>query len=283
MKALALLLSLAAPIAPALAQTSSASQPAARFTVEVVGSGPPVILIPGLASPRAVWSGIAPDLAKTHTVHLVELKGFGATSATATGPILPATVEQLARYIADNKLGKPAVIGHSMGGLLGLMLAKAHPASIGKLMVIDALPFIGTLFAPGATVAAIEPQAAAMRDRIAASPPSAVAAPMMSITPVGQQQVAAWSLASDPKTVAQALYEDMVTDLRPDMASIATPITLLYPTSPAVPPERATALYGTAYEPAPNARLVPIPGSYHFIMLDQPTLFAAEVKRFLAD
>ena len=41
------------------------------------GHGPAVVLLPGLASPRGVWDGVAPDLARDHTVYLVQVNGFG--------------------------------------------------------------------------------------------------------------------------------------------------------------------------------------------------------------
>src|SRR3546814_2316591 len=71
--------------------------------------------------------------------------------------------------MSANKLSGAAVVGHSMGGLVGLMLAKAHPGDVGKLMVVDALPYVGDIFVPGATVAQIEPQAKAIRDRLVRS------------------------------------------------------------------------------------------------------------------
>ena len=47
-----------------------------RLSVEVVGQGHDVILIPGLASSREVWRATADRLKATHTVHLVQLAGF---------------------------------------------------------------------------------------------------------------------------------------------------------------------------------------------------------------
>lgn len=281
-------LTLAAPLAPAAAQSTEAAAPAMQMehiSVVSIGKGDPVILIPGLASPRAVWDGIAPALAKTHRVLLVQINGFGGDDPRAnTKPgIIDGVVADLDRLIVGEKLGKPAIIGHSMGGLTGLKFALAQPDRVGRLMVVDALPFFGTLISPNATVAMVEPQAAAMRDRIKATPKGQGAgAPNMSITPEGQAQVAKWSSAADPAVVAQTLYEDFTTDLRPDMARIRTPVTMLYPSSDAVPHARAEPLYSTAYAGVPQAKLVEMPGSYHFIMLDQPARFAEEVKAFLS-
>jgi pimeloyl-ACP methyl ester carboxylesterase len=270
--------------APAFAPT--------RFSVVVEGSGPDVILIPGLSSPREVWDGARAALGGKYRLHLVQLNGFGGTApgANAQGEILAGAVAELKRYIEANRLQRPAVVGHSMGGLMGLMLAKAAPDSIGRLMVVDALPFVGTLFDPSATVEAIAPRAAAMRDMMAApaSPEQRAAAAtgtaaQLSNSETGRALVARWVAASDAKVSAQAMYEDLVTDLRPAIPSIRTPITLVYAwDAAAIPEAQAKALFEGAYVGAPAIAFAPIGGSRHFVMLDQPERFAAALKEFLA-
>ena len=180
------------------------------------------------------------------------------------------------------------MIGHSMGGLIGLMLAKAHPADVGRLMVVDSLPWFGMVFGPEATMAAAEPQAAAMRDRAAASygqPANPAAdqamAARMAVLPESQAKVAGWMAKADARVTGEAMYEDVTTDLRPAMAGIATPITLVYPWSAVMPRERADPFYKAAYRDAPHVSFVPVADSGHFVMLDQPAAFAAAVDGFL--
>ncbi|HVJ03831.1 MAG TPA: alpha/beta hydrolase [Sphingomonas sp.] len=263
-----------------------------HISVERIGSGPPVILIPGLSSPRAVWDGVAPELARSRTVYLVQVNGFGGDDpgANLAPGVLAGVVEDLHRVIESRGLKGAAVVGHSMGGLAGLMLAKAHPEEVGRLMVVDALPYVGVIFAPGATVAAVEPMAAAMRDRMAAEhgkprDPAAAAqvAATQAATPAARDQVAKWILAADPRVSARAFYEDATTDLRPEMASIATPITLVYPWSARLPRERSEAFYRGEYARAPRVRFVDVGDSGHFVMLDQPAAFAKALAAFLAD
>jgi pimeloyl-ACP methyl ester carboxylesterase len=277
---------LAAPAAPAPAFAP------ARFSVLVEGQGPDVILIPGLSSPREVWDGTRAALGGKYRLHLVQINGFGgsAPGANAEGEILTGAVAELRRYIDANGLQSPAVVGHSMGGLMGLMLAKAAPDKVGRLMIVDALPFIGTLFDLSATVEAIAPRAAAMRDMMAApaSPEQRAAiaagtAAQLSNSETGRALVARWVTESDPKVSAEAMYEDLVTDMRTDLPSIRTPITLAYAwDGEAVPEARAKALFEPAYAGAPAVTFAPVAGSRHFIMLDQPERFAAVLKEFLA-
>jgi pimeloyl-ACP methyl ester carboxylesterase len=263
-----------------------------HISIETIGHGAPVILIPGLSSPRAVWDGVAPELAKGHRVILVQINGFGGDDpgANVRPGIIDGVVAELDGYIAANKLQGVAVVGHSLGGLIGLDLAHAHPADVGKLMVVDSLPYVGDIFLPGATVAQVEPQARAMRDKEIASygkpaddAAAAATANGLALKHDSRAKVIAWIKQADPRVTGEALYEDMTLDLRPDMAGIATPITLVYPWSANLPKEKAGAFYKAEYAKAPNVTFVPVGDAAHFVMLDQPAAFQAAIDDFLAE
>lgn len=270
--------------------TIAAPERLAHISVSSAGEGPPIILIPGLSSPRAVWFGVAPMLAAHHQVLIVQVNGFGGDDPgeNLRPGILAGIVADLHGYLASHHVQRPAVIGHSLGGLAALMLARAHPDDVSKLMIVDALPFVGEIFVPGATVAMLAPQAAMMRDGMVAgygkpADPAANAAIAagQALMPAAREQVAAWIARADPRVSGQALFEDMSTDLRPDMARIGTPITVLYPWSARLPKARAEPLYRGAYAKVPHVSYVDMGNSGHFVMLDQPAAFAAAVDRFL--
>jgi pimeloyl-ACP methyl ester carboxylesterase len=274
-----------AAVEPANAQSFAPT----RFSVDVRGEGPDVILIPGLGSSRDVWSAQVEALAATHRLHLVQVSGFAGQQVGApAGEVIAPLVEELARYIEANGLERPAVIGHSMGGLSGLMLARRHPERVGKLMIVDSLPFFSAMFGPQVTAANAEPQARAMRDQIAALDDAAFTAQQnggigrLVKTEARRAEVVAWSVASDRATFAQAMYEVMTTDMRPEVASVQTPITVVYAYDAAMGPEAMIdGLYRGQYAPAPNVNFVRVDGSYHFIMSDQPAAFQAAVTDFL--
>lgn len=283
----------------ALSLPAAATAAPTRFSVVTAGTGPDVLLIPGLSSPRSVWTATAERLKSTHLVHLVQLKGFGEPAGpNASGPVLQPFVDELAAYIADNKLARPAVVGHSMGGLAALMIETDHPGLTGKLLVVDALPFIGPLFG-AKSVAEIRPMADQMRTMLIANAakttpdfsapdcPASLpspAAPRGNMTNSGQGAclVRYGAMASDLRVVAQAMHDDMVTDLGPRLSAIKAPVTLLYPQDDRLLTAAAAAkIYRDAFAGLPSAKLVPITGSFHFIMQDQPVRFAAELDAFL--
>ena len=175
--------------APGQAQPpAAAQQKPGRITIRSVGQGTPVVLIPGLASPPAVWDDLAEKIGTRHRLIFVQVNGFGG-SKPGMDPqdgLLPGAVDELAGWLAANHIAKPAVIGHSMGGLLGMMLAKAHPAAVGKLMIVDSLPFFGMLMGPGATPETVRPMAEQMRASLLKAPASSEPPPHMSNTDAGR-------------------------------------------------------------------------------------------------
>jgi pimeloyl-ACP methyl ester carboxylesterase len=267
-----------------------------HISVRKIGKGSPVILIPGLSSPRAAWDDVSPELARTHSVYLVQVNGFGGDDPRANlkPGVLNGVVADLAELTARQKLKAPAIVGHSMGGLIGLMLAARHPKSVGRLMVVDALPYFGVLMVPPGTeasVAMLEPGAAQMRDAVAASygkPPSRAAAEanVASLTrkPESRARAVEWAMAADPRVTAQALYEDLTTDMRSELQAIAAPVTLVYAWNEQYPrKDQADAFFRAQYAAVPRATYVGIGDSAHFVMLDQPEAFRAALDAFLDD
>ena len=139
-----------------VAVVSQAAFTSDRLSVQVIGSGPDVILIPGFASSREVWRPLAERLSATHRVHLVQLAGFaGEPWSHGDSPFVQPVIDALAAYVQQAGLDRPAVIGHSMGGLSALMLAQQHPDLVGRVMSVDSLPFFSALYGPTATARAL--------------------------------------------------------------------------------------------------------------------------------
>ncbi|KJV30828.1 alpha/beta fold hydrolase [Pantoea sp. SM3] len=278
--------------------SASAAQPlpsqhpnSQRLSVETQGSGTDVILIPGLASSRDVWADLSANLRKNHRIHLVELAGFASTPAIANpdGKVIAPAVDALAEYIHAQHIKSPAIIGHSLGGEMALMLAARHPDLVGRVMVVDALPFYSLMFNPAATSETVAPQAAAMRNSILGQSPEQFAEfQKVSITRLAKTEavrpaLVAAGIHSDRKTIADAVYEVMVTDLRPELGLISAPIEVVYAydTLFGVPAASVEAMYRQAYAAAPDIHFTQIDNSFHFVMLDQPERFSAVVESFL--
>lgn len=274
-----------------LLATQALAGPSTRFTAKVTGQGPDVILIPGLSSPASVWDGTVAHLEGTHRVHVLQVAGFAGAPVgdNAEGAIVASLAEQIATYIADQKLKAPAIIGHSLGGATALMLAARHPAAPGRVLSVDALPFFPLIMNPMATVETVRPMADALRDRIAAASPEQFAQEQTTTmrrlikTEARRAPLVALSSKSDIGVTARAMHELMTTDLRGELAAIRVPLTVVYAYDQAygVPVGLIDLLYTSSYGGATGAKLVRIDNSFHFIMFDQPEKFIAAVDEFL--
>lgn len=264
-----------------------------RFHVRVDGPEHPVgdiILIPGLTSSPEVWDGLTEQLKGRYRVHRVHVQGFAGAPAedNATGPVAAPVAEDLARYIAEQRLDKPAVIGHSMGGTIAMMLAARHPDSVGRLMVVDMVPFMGAMFGPpGTTAESVAPMADQIYTSMSTSPREAYnAQAIASINGMIQtESLRAGPIrdmeTSDQQVAASSFRELIVTDLRPELSRINAPTEVLYVVFTGQTPAFTDTVYRMSFANLPGAELKRIDDSAHFIMLDQPAVFAAEVNAFL--
>ena len=250
-----------------------------------------MILIPGLASTAEVWRGVADRLAGKRRLHLVSVRGFGdlAAGANASGAVMAAVAADVRRYIAEQRLERPAIIGHSMGGQVGLRVAADAGARIGRVMVVDSSPFFAALISPRATVGDVEPIAQLAYQAIQFLGDEALRSRgrQMGLELGGATDTVFGSLGwqgGDRRVLAQSLYEVMTVDLRRRLPDITAPVTVVYGWSAdqASPRSRTDRLFRGAYARLRTpAAFVPIEGAEHMVMIDQPTRFMAAVDRFL--
>lgn len=261
-----------------------------RVSVETRGAGPDVILIPGLTGDREIWSGVAETLDDRYRLHLVQVNGFAGApaGANAEGKVSAPVAEEIARYIREANLQRPGVVGHSMGGTIAMMLAARHPDRVGRLMVVDMMPFMGNLFGPaGETPDGLRKIADQTRSNILSTPlDQGLLGQMfstMTLRPEMQPELLRDLRASDPRTVANAFHELLVTDLRPELSHISVPVTVLYvvPPNVQITSEQFDASMKNLYANVPNARLVRIGDSRHFIHWDQPQRFIEEIDAMM--
>ncbi len=279
---------LAALIAPAIAHAEYAAAACPPF--EVVGSGPDLVLVPGLGSPPAVWDGVKDSLAKNYRLHLVHVPGYAGRPAEGDPATLFARIEaEIIRHLDCEKIKSAAYAGHSMGGFLGLALAADHPDRISRVVVIDSLPFYPLIFDPSLTPERTGAQAEATRKALLGMDAATFAASqrqgvqILVRDPAFHERVVQWSLDSDRASFAAAVYTVMTNDMRPRLGTIKAPVTVLAAANAYVPRAQVEKLYGDAYAGLPGVKLVIIEDSYHFIMFDQPQAFEKALREALKE
>jgi pimeloyl-ACP methyl ester carboxylesterase len=246
-----------------------------RFSVEVRGQGPDVVLIPGLTSGRQVWERAVRDV-PGYRYHLVQVGGFAGepVRGNAEGPVVRPLAAEIARYIEAAGLQRPAVVGHSMGGTLAMMIAARHPDRVGKVMVVDMMPEPTALYggeaasrlANGLQDIIADPNARRLLSGLitAFSPPE----------DEGRQ--------SNADVVARAMHDLGTIDLTDELPRLRAPLTVVYAVRGQEGAAATGRAFAQAYRGARGARLVPVPDSGHLIMADQPGRFARTLREFLS-
>lgn len=289
-----LLTAAAAPLSAQAAAPAAlrADNPAQHpnFTVRVVGKGRPVLLIPGLTCPGAVWDETVARYQQQYQCHVVSLAGFGGAAAPAsTEQLLLNVRDQLLGYIQTQRLQRPTIIGHSLGGFLGLWMSTTKPEAVGPLLIVDSLPFFSAIQNPAMTADQARPMAEAMRQQMAKGKMTMAAERQMVSSMVSdtarRTQVARWGLASDPATVAQAMYDLSTTDLRADLARVQQPVLVLGSWAAYKPygstKESTRAIFEQQYAQAPQRRIEMSEAGFHFLMYDDTQWFFQQADAFL--
>lgn len=280
-----------------LSQPSDSRQvfPFGNLQITTEGKGRDVVFIPGLNSSSAVFSGLCAEIKHSYRCHLVHLPGFAglAPEENLRDGFLARMRDSLIHYIQEQELSDPVVVGHSLGGVLGLMIAMEAPSLPSALVIVDSLPFLPAAQFPGASVATMLPIAERMRAGMLsqskeqfeqATPRQLVG---LSNDPARFDELLEWSLSSDQATMAQAMYELYTQDLRADIAELTTP-TLVFGAWAAYEQFGATLAnttekYQNQYRAMSDVQIKMSDSGYHFLMWDDPKWMLEGLVEFLAE
>jgi pimeloyl-ACP methyl ester carboxylesterase len=245
---------------------------------EVHGDGPPVVLLHGAYMHAEHMAPLAAALAPSRRVVVPEMQNHGRTADVDR----PITYEQMAddtaALIDQLGLGRPDVVGYSMGAGIGLQLAIRHPGALRRLVAAS-----GSYAYEGMHPAAIEMF------------PS-LGIEMFEGTPM---ELDYRRLAPNPDDFP-VLFEKLKTlDTTPfawpeeDVRGIAAPTLLIFGDSDVVTLEHATALFrllggGVMGDLAglPASQLAVLPGTTHYMppghgVMDRLDWFEPMIQAFL--
>lgn len=231
-----------------------------RGVCEVAGGGPELVL---LASPLArakTYRTTAVCLAGTFRVLTVELPGSGRADSVGAGWSVGQYAEWVAGFITALGLNRPAVVGHSHAGSVGVTLAARRPGLLSRLVLVDAT---GTgphppvrVFTAGAVDLALEIGVALTRWHHVLG-----------------------NLFRHPRNFVRQVRDGMASDVRAEAARVTTPTLVAWGARDHVFPQRHAAEY---LRWLPDARLYISAHGSHDWLISWPKEFAAVVSAFLA-
>ena len=273
-------------------QHTDRSESQGPYAVQVGGHGPPMILIPGLASSGDVWDDTVARYKDRYQCHAFTLAGF-AGQPPIDGLYLPTMRDALIDYIEQHNLEQPILVGHSLGGFLALSIAAIRPELVGPLVIVDGVPFLPAIWMGGdVTTDSVASMAETTKAHYMSQTQEQYEASVRSgrtlKTMISNQddidRAIEWSLASDKDTIGQVMYELFSTDLRNELKTIRSP-TLVMATWVAYKDYTTRSLaasrYRRQYMGIEGAQVVMFDEARHFIMWDAPDEFFKVFDEFL--
>lgn len=266
-----------------------------QLKVEVTGTGRPVIFIHGYGCSGDVWKDLAGELKGKYQCHIVYLPGFAGTPGFNTDNYLKDVKEIIAEYIKQNKLDKPVLVGHSLGGFLSLFIACGYPDLVGPVIDIDGLAFTPAVMDAKATVESSLSMAKQYFrfDNVTIGTPNAqtveqIKPYLLSMTNHADKidVMANWTKNSDQRTLNQSMYDLFTIDLRSEIKKITSPI-LVFGTwigyqSYGVTKESSLKSYQDQFKNASNCIIKISEAGKHFLMWDDKEWLLSEMLNFLS-
>jgi pimeloyl-ACP methyl ester carboxylesterase len=128
-----------APAAPKGDEPSTNTSPTpSASTTPTASTRPTVVLVHGFASALEVWQPVAAQLAKSHRVIALDLKGFGWTDRPE-GDYSPEAQAKLVLRLLDHRgISRTAIVAHSWGSSVALAASMQAPERVTKLALYDA-------------------------------------------------------------------------------------------------------------------------------------------------
>lgn len=223
-----------------------------------VGTGSPLVLVHGLAGSWRWWRPVLPLLSAEHSVHLLDLPGFGRRPRLRAFQ-LDRTLDWLAAWARAAKLGPADVVGHSLGAVLCTRLAVRHPETVRRLVLV----------AP-----------AGMPRRSAAGSALPLALELLRSRPRLLTLLARDSIRSGPFTIGTAARATVTADLRVDLPRVEAPTLVVLGERDVLVPTRDGAELAGALR---DGRVIVIDGAGHVPMVDTPEAFSQALLSFLRE
>ncbi|HSS93620.1 MAG TPA: alpha/beta hydrolase [Candidatus Dormibacteraeota bacterium] len=112
--------------------------------IDFGGDGKPMLMVHGLGGNALNWMAVGPELAKDHHAIALDLAGFGQTPLYHRSASVGANADLVKDFI-QKVIGEPATLmGNSMGGHIGVLVAADHPKWVTESVLVDpAVPLAG--------------------------------------------------------------------------------------------------------------------------------------------
>jgi 2-hydroxy-6-oxonona-2,4-dienedioate hydrolase len=275
------------------------ASPAVTLRVVELGSGPPVLFIPGTAGTGPYWGSLIRALSGFRCL-MLDRPGWGlSTPLDYTSVDYGTAVADLLRGVLDAlEIETADAVGASIGDVWALRLAARHPGRVGRVVLLGGGPIVAEADAPGIVRLIASPIGGLMvrlpqtPKRVQAIMRQAGHGASLDAGRIPEDYVR-WRVAFERETDSMRNERAMVRSivswrkgLRPgltfedaDLAAIRQPTLLVYGTAD---PVGTVDVWRRVVDLLPGGELQLIDGAGHMPWLDDPSAVGTHVSRFLA-
>lgn len=259
-----------------------------RICYQERGTGPTVVILPGVGTSIDFWQTNIPTLEKDFHVVAVDPPGFGKSDKPKASYDLPWICDRVTAFLAAKGIQRASFIGGSMGGHLAMLIALKNPQMVDKLVLMGTS---GTWDEPGPLLAAALKtlySEAVVTDHIRRNWSNIYWKMIVHRTPVTEDLFRyQMALKADGKlyepegmAMARSLRSIFFHSCRESSRRIEAPVLLIWGELDDVHTPAAGVVLRNRI---PDSRLVVVPDAGHEVMLDQPETFNRLVARFLKE
>lgn len=108
-----------------------------RIYYERHGQGPAVVFCHGAGSNAATWWQQLPAFTPHHTCITLDIRCFGRSVAPTSEFSLENFVDDVVAILDREELDRVALVGQSLGGMIGLKMALSHPKRLAAFVACD--------------------------------------------------------------------------------------------------------------------------------------------------
>lgn len=238
------------------------------------GTGRPLLFVHGWGTSGRVWGAQLPEFVRGHRVVTLDLRGCGRSPRPSQGNTIDANVQDLAEIAAE--LGRPVIVGSSIGGLFATELALRRPGLVEQVVTVG-----GPAYWPSTGML---DKVLALREALVADRAGTIAGWLPNwFAPLTAPALIDWTRR---QTLDSGVYIDELFtectgyDPRPRLDGLTVPITYLHgeldAEIPLEVPRACAAL-------TPGAELIVIEGAGHLPHQERPHEFNAVLRKVLGD
>ena len=259
-----------------------------RWHVQIIGTGPDVLLLHGAGASSHSWAALIPDLARDNRVIALDLPGHGWTRSPKGRARLGDVARDITTLCTQEGWSPGLIIGHSAVGAVSLELALQGLLSPAHLVIINGAleSFQGTagwLFPVMAKMLALNPFTGlliAQGGRGVSQVRTILGSAGTTLDEVGLARYAhlIGRRAHVDGTLAM-MAQWSLDALSAALPSIMTPTLFIHGAHDGAVPLRVAERAARAM---PQAKLITLPGIGHLAHEEAPDLVATEIRRFVA-